>query len=238
MFQGYKSGRIDFKLFTTEEENLSRAATQIDDMTEGRVKASYVVNCGDVLFSMKFSPDYSPVSLDTVVKSFITAFKSAIYAEENVSLAKRAVDLLKISGLKLSVAESFTGGGIARAIVQIPGASEVFYEGLVCYDAKAKIRRLGVSESTVRDKSVVSREVAYEMAKGLLESGYCDVCLTTTGYASEVESVPGSAGLCYVGAGMENKVEVCRYRFKGDRQSVMETGKNAALFMLCLMLRS
>jgi len=238
LLNSYNSGRIDFKLFTTEEQSLSRAVDEIDRMTSGAVKAGYVLHCGDALFTLKFTENVSQVLIDTVVKSFITAFKSAIYAEENVSLSQHAVALLKISGLKLSIAESFTGGGIARAIVGVPGASEVLYEGLVCYDPLAKIRRLGVEKEVIREKSVVSREVACEMAKGLLQSGYCDVCLATTGYASEVKNIPGSQGLCFIAAGADNRIEVRRYVFKGDRETVMETGKNAALFMLCGLLRS
>lgn len=233
MFNAYKGGRLDFKLFGVSEGDLRTAADKLSEKYDG-LKANFSVKYGDALFSLFCE---NAELLEGASRAFMNTFDSYIYANENYGLAELAVQLLKLSGKKLRVAESFTGGRIAHAIVSVKGASEVFYSGLVCYDTDCKIRELGVSPETVRVKSVVSREVAYEMVRGQLLGGNCDIALSSTGYASPTGDPDRPSGLCYIGAGEEDKVEVNRYVFGGDRAAVIEQGKNAALFMLCRLLR-
>ena len=108
---------------------------------------------------------------DGVLRLFAEGLGDAVYALDDTPLEKRLVQLLKLRGKKISVAESFTGGGVGRRIVSVPGASEVYFEGLNTYDERAKIKRLGVSEYTLRTVGAVSDETAYEMAAGLIASG-------------------------------------------------------------------
>ena len=68
--------------------------------------------------------------------------------EEKVTLEEAVVQLLKEKGLRLTTAESCTGGAIASRIVNVPGASEVLEQGIVTYSNEAKQRYLGVSEET------------------------------------------------------------------------------------------
>ncbi|ODQ52196.1 CinA-domain-containing protein [Saitoella complicata NRRL Y-17804] len=68
--------------------------------------------------------------------------------------------------LPLATAESCTGGLIANELTDIPGSSEVFRIGVVAYSEEAKEGVLGVARETIREKGVVSEEVAVEMAKG------------------------------------------------------------------------
>lgn len=232
MFGDYGNGKILFKLFGADEKSLSSAKKILFE--KFGVKSTYTCRYGDTLFTIDGD---SPEMLDRASKAFIGTFGELIYANDNTDLAKHAVDLLKLGGRKLCVAESFTGGRVAHSIVSIPGASEVFYSGLVCYDTDAKISYLGVSPDTVRLKSVVSRDVAYEMVRGLLLNGKCDIALSTTGYASPTGDPSRPGGLCFIGAGEDDKVEVNRYLFAGDRVQVIEQGKNAALYMLCKLLR-
>ncbi|MGL6168994.1 MAG: CinA family protein, partial [Fusobacteriaceae bacterium] len=86
---------------------------------------------------------------------------------------------LKNKKLKLSVAESCTGGMLSSEIVEVSGASEVFYEGIVTYSCESKIKRLGVSEETIKKYGVVSEQTAKEMLKGL----ETEVGISTTGIA-------------------------------------------------------
>lgn len=227
------SGKLEFKLFGAKESDLSAAAVKLCEKLPG-VKARYSVKFGDALFTIE-SDDCEKT--DRAAKAFINTFDDYIYAEGDYDLAELAVRLLKLGGHKLCIAESFTGGRIAHAIVCVPGASEVLYSALVCYDTDCKIRELGVSPDTVRLKTVVSREVACEMVSGQLAKGNCDIALASTGYASPTGDPDRPGGLCFLGVGEEDRVEVNRYNFGGDRTAVIEQGKNAALFMLCRQLR-
>lgn len=236
MFKGYRNSEMCFKLFGVENQALIQAKEQIAALSDNKIKFTYQTEYGDVTVCFSFGADVDELNADSVIKSFIKTFSSVIYADQNVSLNEHAVNLLKLNRKVLCSAESFTGGGIARSIVQVPGASEVFYEGLVCYNTMAKHELLGVSPQTVRLKTVVSRDVAYEMARGLILSGKCDLAVATTGYASPCDDKTKPVGLCYIAAGGSNSIEVRRYNFFGTREEIMEQGKNAALFMLCKQL--
>ena len=135
---------------------------------------------------------------------------------------------LKTKGLILSTAESFTGGSIAKAIISESGASEVFYEGLVCYNTNAKINRLNVKDETVEKYSVVSEEVVIEMVKGLLSTNNCNLALATTGYAEYA----GNSGFGYIAVADNDYVKVEKCHFCGNRQEVIEQATQKALSMI------
>ncbi len=149
--------------------------------------------------------------------------------ETKKSVERVIIDLLKEKKMKISVAESFTGGSVSARIVSESGASAVFYEGIVAYDSLAKQRRLGVSKESVEIYKPVSEQVAEEMVRGLLKSGV-DVAISTTGIAgpkSDDSRFP--VGLCYIGVGTKKGISVEKYNFDGDRAEVILKGTNAAL---------
>ena len=90
------------------------------------------------------------------------------------------VTLLRETNMTLSTAESCTGGAIAARIVNVPGASEVFMEGMVTYSNGAKKRTLGVTEDTLRDFGAVSEQCAKEMAEGGCLHAGTDACVSVT----------------------------------------------------------
>ncbi len=141
----------------------------------------------------------------------------------------KIVQALKNKGLILSTAESFTGGSIARAIISESGASEVFFEGLVCYNSNAKINRLNVKNETVEQYGVVSEEVALEMVKGLLSTNNCNLALATTGYA---EYTGKNSGFGYIAVADKNQVKIEKNYFCGNRQEVIEQATQKALSMI------
>jgi nicotinamide-nucleotide amidase len=105
--------------------------------------------------------------------------------------------------ITISCAESCTGGMFAAYLTDIPGISEVFERGIVTYTERAKMEELGVSEKTIAEKTVVSPEVAAQMAEGLQKKTGSDVCVSVTGIAGPSGGTPEKpVGLIYVG---------CRY---------------------------
>lgn len=159
------------------------------------------------------------------------------YSFDRISIAERVAQMLREQGLKLKVAESFTGGAIARAFTEIPGASEYFEEGLVTYSVESKIKRLGVPPTEIAKNGVVSNDTAYRMAVGLLESGDCDLAIATTGNAGPT-AVFGAVGLCFIAIGDRNEVHTMRYTFGGDRDENVVRGVKNALFLLYSYLDS
>lgn len=84
---------------------------------------------------------------------------------------------------RIVCAESCTGGHIADALTEIPGASKFFCGGIVAYSAEIKKRLLGVPESTLEHFGIVSRECAEAMARGALNALDADWAVATTGVA-------------------------------------------------------
>lgn len=120
----------------------------------------------------------------------------------------------------LSVAESCTGGMLASKLVDVPGASEVFAQGLITYSNESKISLLGVSSETISQFGAVSSQCALEMAQGLRKQYGADVAIATTGIAGPTgatENKPiGRTYVAWVGHGFE---DVAEYTFTKDRTS-------------------
>ena len=157
---------------------------------------------------------------------------------DNVELNERLVDLLNLRRCVLSVAESFTGGRVAASVVAVPGASEVFYDGIVSYDQDAKNRLLGVDTSTLAKYKPVSAQVACEMAQGLYASGKANLVLSTTGIAGPKSDDSGfPVGLCFIGVGFNGKIGAYRFEFKGSRSEIIENGTKMALFLAIMTIK-
>jgi nicotinamide-nucleotide amidase len=97
--------------------------------------------------------------------------------------AQSIIEKLKARGETLAVAESLTGGGLGHALTQVPGASEVFIGGVIAYTSDVKINILGVQSATIDQCTVVSEEVALEMAQGAMEKLGATWAIATTGIA-------------------------------------------------------
>ena len=97
--------------------------------------------------------------------------------------ARTIIEILRDRGESVSVAESLTAGGLGHALTQIPGASEVFFGGVVAYTADVKINLLNVPQELIETHSVVSEEVAIAMANGAREKFGTTWAIATTGIA-------------------------------------------------------
>lgn len=90
---------------------------------------------------------------------------------------------LAANGLRVTTAESCTGGLVAAALTDVAGSSAAFEQGVVTYSNGAKIRLLGVLHGTLEIHGAVSEEVAREMAQGALVSSGADIAVSVTGIA-------------------------------------------------------
>ncbi len=153
-----------------------------------------------------------------------------IYNDRDISLAETLVRFLKRNQLVMSAAESCTGGLLAHRIVEVAGASEVFYEGLVTYSNHSKMSRLGVNPITLEQYGAVSQETALEMANGLLNE-FIDIGVSATGIAGPGGgSAEKPVGLVYIGIAGRNSCDTVRNVFDGDRNYIRECATNTALF--------
>lgn len=153
--------------------------------------------------------------------------------------AEELVELLIEKGLKVSTAESCTGGLIAASIVSVPGASSVLDEAHVTYANEAKMRYLNVGEETLRNRGAVSSECAREMALGLQKLSGCDLAICSTGLAGPGGATPlKPVGLVYIGIALKDQVHVFENHFKGSRDEVRNASVSKAFEEACRLLKT
>jgi len=187
---------------------------------------------GDAALEIVYGNSTPKTAFDSALRKIVTDLSDYIYALENISLAERLVQLLKLRRMKICVAESFTGGGICKRLVEISGVSEVFFEGLNTYSNESKSARLGVDEMTLKRFGAVSEQTAAEMAEGLIDGGNCDVSISTTGIAGpKSDNTNKPVGLLYIGVALKDGTSVYKYELKGTRKEITETAINLALFL-------
>ena len=133
------------------------------------------------------------------------------------------IDVLRSKGLRMSAAESCTGGMIGCMMTSVPGSSDVFLGSAVTYSNDSKEKILKVSHQTLLDHGAVSEETAREMVLGSVEAYGSDIAVAVTGIAG-----PGGAtdvkpvGLVYIAVADGPRVVVTKNNFTGDRRSVRE----------------
>ena len=188
---------------------------------------------GDLRLEILYNDDSPKMAVDEAVRLAAESLNDYTYAVDDTPLNRRIYEMLKLRGMKLSVAESFTGGGVAKKLIEVPGVSEVLFESIVAYDNGSKMRRLGVQQSTLARCGAVSDDTAYEMAAGLIATGNCSVSLATTGIAGPAsDNTNKPVGLCYIAVGTRETVFVYKYIFKGGREDITRRAINQALFLL------
>jgi len=141
--------------------------------------------------------------------------------------------LLKKHKLTLSLAESCTGGLIAKAITDIPGSSEIFKYGVVSYSNESKQKILKVRKNTLKRYGAVSEHTAREMAEGVQKILSTDISAAVTGIAGPGGGMPDKpVGTVYIGITIFNKTSVYKFKFSGSREQIREQTKNKTLNLI------
>jgi len=152
----------------------------------------------------------------------------------DVTLEALATDLgrrLKAAGLMAAVAESCTGGWIAKALTDVPGSSGWFERGFVTYSDEAKQAMLGVRAATLGQHGAVSEAVVREMAEGAASWSRAQVTVAVSGIAGPDGGTPEKpVGLVWIAwRAASGEVTAREFSFKGDRDSVRFQAVLAAL---------
>lgn len=161
-------------------------------------------------------------------------------AKETPSVGKQIIDLLSERNQTLVTAESCTGGMIASALTDIPGASAAIYGGYVTYANSAKSRMIQVQPRLIRDYGAVSNQVARAMADGARNTARVDYAVAVTGIAGpDGGSEKKPVGLVYVAVSSELATVVIEHRF-GDlgRDAIRRATVDAALDLVLQVLTS
>ena len=133
------------------------------------------------------------------------------------------IKLLTKKKLKISFAESCTGGLLASAITSISGSSKVFNLGLISYSNQAKIKVLKVNKNIIRKYGAVSRQCCSAMVKNLSKISKANINVSITGIAGPKGGTKQKPiGLVYIGVKRGVKIQINRCLFKSKKRSSIQ----------------
>jgi nicotinamide-nucleotide amidase len=156
-----------------------------------------------------------------------------IYGRGDESLEEVVGRLLKERELRISVAESCTGGGLADRITNINRSSNYFERGVVTYSNASKVELLKVDEDVMLEKGAVSAEVAMQMAEGIKSISGTDIGVSLTGIMGPTGSVTDKpVGTVYIGYCDDKVCTAKRFQFGEDRVLNKNRATQAALEMV------
>ncbi|HRA72504.1 MAG TPA: CinA family protein, partial [Flavobacterium sp.] len=141
--------------------------------------------------------------------------------------------LLTQQNKTISTAESCTGGKIAQILTSVSGASKYFKGSIVSYATETKIALLGISEDLIKQHSVVSAEVAREMAINIQKLMKTDYAIATTGNAGPSKGdSDAEVGAVFIALATPNEVIIEEFNFGQPRDKVIDRAAVKSLEML------
>ena len=154
-------------------------------------------------------------------------------------LSQKLVKLLRNKKLKVSFAESCTGGLLSSTITSINGSSKVFTLGLVTYSNQSKINTLKVPKKTIMKHGTVSYESCLSMVKNLNKISKTNISVSITGVAGpKGGSKQKPVGVVFIGIKKGNKTLVKKYLFKNKkRSSIQRASVNKALNLILTFVK-
>ena len=149
-------------------------------------------------------------------------------------LSQKIVNVLRKKGLKISFAESCTGGLLSSSITSISSSSKVFTIGLVTYSNQSKISLLKVPKKIISKHGAVSYETCLSMVKNLNKISKTNISVSITGIAGPKGGTKKKpVGLVFIGIKKGNKTLVKKYLFKNKkRSSIQKVTVNKALNLI------
>ena len=152
-------------------------------------------------------------------------------------LAKKIVTILNKKKLKISFAESCTGGLLSSLITSISGASKVFNLGLITYSNQAKINILKVNKNIIKKYGAVSHECCKAMVNNLSKISKANINVSITGIAGPKGGTKQKpVGLVYIGVKKGNKILINKCLFKSKKRSSIQKATVKKAFDLVLRI--
>lgn len=134
---------------------------------------------------------------------------------------KEIGELCSLKNITIGIAESCTGGFIAKVITDIPGISKYFKCSVVSYSNESKIKILNVKKKTLKRYGAVSKETALEMVKGIAHLTGADICVSITGIAGPTGGTKDKpVGTVYISIKERNRIKTSHFIFSGNRNSI------------------
>ena len=156
--------------------------------------------------------------VEDLINEIVPRIEKYVYGYDNDKLEQVIADLLIKNNLTISTAESCTSGLLASRLTDVPGSSQYFKGGSVCYSNELKINDMGIDKDLIERYGAVSEEVAKSLAKNIAQKNNTDLGIGITGIAGPdggTEKKP--VGLVFVGIFYKNNLYIKKYNLTPDR---------------------
>ena len=236
----FKLPVIIHKTIMTYGVGESTIAEKIEDFENNLppfIKLAYLPSFGRVRLRLSAKGEHKETlekELDKEVKALYKLIPEIITGmDDDRSLEKRVGELLLKSNTTISTAESLTGGKIAATLVSVAGSSSYYKGSLVAYSADAKMNLLDVCSETIKEHTVVSKQVALEMAKGVKEKLQTNYAIAVTGNAGPTkDDTDKSVGVVFIAFVSNTKEIVQEFNFGQPREKVIHRTVSKSLEIL------
>jgi nicotinamide-nucleotide amidase len=220
------------KVFGVPEAQLD---TMLKGVTESDspVTVAFQVDFPQILVKLRAEGDsemHTIAALDEVCRKSREILHGHLFAEDNETMDSVVAALFREKGLTVSLAESCSGGLVAKRITDTPGCSAYFLEGAVTYSNAAKMRNLAVSLQLLEEMGSVSSEVAMAMARGMRKLSGSDIALAVTGVAGpDGGTSEKPVGTVFIALAAHDRCHAKRYQFTGNRAEIRDISSFMAL---------
>jgi nicotinamide-nucleotide amidase len=222
----------DILFWQIAESILENDILEIIKDYENEIIFEFLVKDYGIIFRMQTEKTKKSL-VDEIKNKIYNKLSKNIIGEDNERIEINVVNKLIEQNKTISLGESCTGGLIASKLVSVSGASKVFKEGIVVYSNESKQERLGVKKETLERYGAVSEETVYEMLKGLKT----DVGIAVSGIAGPNGGTKEKpVGTVYIGIKVDEKYDIKKYQFNGNREKIRERASLTALFELLKLL--
>jgi len=171
--------------------------------------------------------------LDEIVERMALALGEHLYSTRGEILEEVVGRVLTENRATIAAAESCTGGMLAERLTNIPGSSNYFLGGVVCYSNELKTTLVGVPPELIESKGAVSPEVALALADGIRRRTGATLGVGITGIAGPGGGTPEKpVGLVHIAIADERGPRERAFRFPGDRERIRQHATQAALDMV------
>lgn len=236
----FKLPFIIHKTIMTYGAGESMIAERIEDFENklpSYIKLAYLPSFGKVRLRLSANGENKEIlekELDEKVAAVYQLIPEIITGlDDDSSLEKRVGELLKKSNTTISTAESLTGGQIAATLVSVAGSSAYYKGSIVAYSAETKINQLNVSLETIKKHSVVSKEVALEMARGVKNKLQTNYAIAVTGNAGPTtDDTDKTVGVVFIAFVSDTKELVQEFNFGQPREKVINRTVSKSLEIL------
>jgi nicotinamide-nucleotide amidase len=223
------------------ESILAERIESVEDSLPQNIKLAYLPKLGTVRVRLSGNGQNENLlrnEINVYAKRIVDIVSEYVIAENDTPIEKVIMDFMESRNLKLSVAESCTGGYISHQLTQHPGSSKVFLGGAVTYSNSLKTSILGVSEKTLNNFGAVSEETVKEMSEGAITAFHSDYSIAVSGIAGpDGGTIEKPVGTVWIAVTGKTKTITKTYNFGNKRTQNIERSGTTALILLYKLMK-